>query len=895
MNHILFLIDGHAQIYRGYHALDYLASSSGIPTGAVFGFARMLADLCDWHDPDGLIAVFDSPGKTFRHQRYPDYKATRKPMPPDLIEQIPLILEVVDAYRIPIISLEGFEADDLIGTLARQAEEADWEVVLVTNDKDFGQLLTEKVRIYDPVNEKFIDRKKFTEKNGIPPERLVDVMGLWGDYSDNIPGVPGIGEKIGMQLIKTYGSLENLLAHADEIKGKRGESLRANRDLAILSKELATINRHAPIELDIEAARLVEPDFPRLRDIFARLDFHSLLGKLGSGQNTIGEGGKPELEPAGYHLVDDPDCFAAFLTELEQQELFAFDTETTGLDPLLDKLVGISFSWREGTGYYLPFRGPIGAQTLTEKELKRLTPIFNNPMVRKIGHNIRYDALVLHHAGINLEGAAFDTLIASSLADGHLTEHNLKILAKRYFNLDMTPIEELIGSGRSQSTMDLVPTTDVLAYASADADVSWRLHAVLDKRLDERGARDLFTEVEMPLSAVLTRMQAAGIRIDATLLARESAETGELLDALTKEIHALAGRPFNIASPKQLSTVLFEEMGLPIIRKTQTGASTDEAVLQELAHLHNSKIADRILEHRMYAKLKNTYLDALPRLINPETCRLHTSFSQVRTATGRLASSSPNLQNIPIRTERGRAIRAAFIPENGWKMLAADYSQVELRVLAAFSGDRILMKAFEDDQDIHKVVAAEVNGVSLDAVTKDMRSNAKAVNFGIIYGQGAHGLAASTGMSRGQAQRFIDGYFARFPRIRSWMDEALAEARELGYVETILKFRREIPDIESPNHQKRARAEREAINTIIQGSAADLIKTAMVKLSAALRQTKLEARLLLQIHDELLFECPPVEVECLWEIVRSSMEKAIPLSVPLKVDLGVGNNWLETK
>ncbi len=895
MNRTVFLIDGHAQIYRAYYAMENLKSPLGVPTGAVFGFTRMLADLRAAHKPDALIAVFDAPGKTFRHERYPDYKATRKPAPPELIEQIPMVMEVVEAYRVPVVSLAGFEADDLLGTLARQAREAGWDVVLVTGDKDCGQLLEKGVRIYDPAKDIFIDRDGFIGKKGIPPEKLVDLMGLWGDASDNSPGVPGIGEKIGVQLIGEYGSLENLLDHAGEVKGKRGEVLRANRDRALLSKELATINCHAPVKLDLEAALPAEPDLPRLRDIFTRLDFRSFLAKLESPAGAAGETRKLDREAADYRLVDNPERFEAFLRELEKQEFFAFDTETTGLDPLQDKLVGVSFSWKEGTGHYLPFRGPIGAAVLGAAELARLKPIFENPAVKKTGHNLRYDALVLRHAGVGLEGAAFDSLIASSLVDGHLAEHNLKTLSRRYFNLAMTPIEDLIGSGRNQGTMDLVPVADVAAYASADADVSLRLYGVLDKRLDERGARELFEKVEMPLSAVLTRMQATGIRIDADLLARESAETGELLEALTKEIHELAGHPFNIASPKQLSVVLFEEMGLPVIRKTQTGASTDESVLQELAHLHDSEIADRILEYRMYAKLKNTYLDALPRMVNPGTCRLHTSFSQVRTATGRLASSNPNLQNIPVRTERGRAVRAAFIPEDGWRMLAADYSQVELRVLAAFSGDPILARSFEDDLDIHRVVAAEVNGVSPEAVTKDMRSSAKAVNFGIIYGQGAHGLAATTGMSRGQAQRFIDNYFARFPRIRAWMDEVLEEARARGYVETILKFRREIPDIKSSNHMRRARAEREAVNTIIQGSAADLIKTAMVKLAAALRRGGLSARLLLQIHDELLLEAPPGEIEELKGMVRSAMEGAIPLPVPLKVDIGVGANWLETK
>ncbi|MDR3077378.1 MAG: DNA polymerase I [Planctomycetota bacterium] len=898
MSQVLFLIDGHAQVYRAYYALEGMKSAAGQATGAAFGFARMLDDLKSSFHPDALATVFDSPGPTFRRQRYPEYKANRKPPPPELVEQFPLVREIVEAHNIPHYELEGFEADDLMGSLARQAVAAAWEVVLVSGDKDCGQLLQDGVRIFDPLKNIFIDSREFTARKGIPPEKLTDLMGLWGDSSDNIPGVPGIGEKTGAQLIREYGSLESLLERADEIKGKRGELIRANRELALLSKELATIDRNAPMELDLAAARLTRPDLPRLREIYARLGFRSLLAKLEAQPAAGGEAaaaGTGADAPADYRLVDGPEEFEGFLAELGRQKFIAIDTETTGLDPLRADLVGISFSWREGTGFYLPFRAPSGAKALSRDCLKRLKPVLEDQEVKKTGHHIRYDILALRRAGIGLAGVAFDSLIASSLVDGHLAEHGLKALAKRHFGLDMTHIEELIGEGKSQVGIDLAPVQAVARYAAADADVSLRLQILLEKRLDERGARKLFEEVELPLSGVLAEMQATGIRVDAGRLKAESAETGELLECLTREIHELAGRPFNIASPKQLAAVLFEEMGLPVVRKTQTGPSTDEAVLEELAQLYDCELADRVLEYRMYAKLKNTYLDALPKLINPETGRLHTSFSQVRTATGRLASSNPNLQNIPVRTERGRAVRAAFIPEDGWKMLAADYSQVELRVLAAFSGDSFLAQAFADGRDIHRAVAAEVNGVRLEEVTREQRSSAKAVNFGVIYGQGAHGLAAATGMSRAQAQGFIDGYFARFPRIREWMGETVAGAERNGYVETILGFRREIPDIRSSNRNRKARAEREAVNTVIQGSAADLIKTAMVRLADDLRRSGLAARLLLQIHDELLLECPPEEVEPLRTKVRKAMENAIPMSVPIQVDIGTGDNWLETK
>ena len=888
MNPVLYVIDGHAQIYRAFYAIEGLTAPDGRPTGAAFGFTRMFLDIIDAHHPDALIAAFDAPGKTFRHARYAEYKATRKPQPPELSAQLPLVMDILGAYGVPVYAVAGYEADDVMGTLAKQARAAGWDVVLVSGDKDCGQLLADGVRIFDPAKGVFIDRDAFIARRGIEPEKLTDVMGLWGDASDNIPGVPGIGEKTGVQLVRQYGSLERLLDRAGEIAGKRGEAIRANRERALLSKELATIDRDAPATLDLDRARPAAPDVERLRAIFAALGFGSLLLRLDAGAPAAGE-------RRNYRLVADADAFAAFLDLLRRRDFFAFDTETTGLDPLADSLVGISFSWEAGTAHYLPFAAPAGERALSAGELGRLKAVFEDGGIGKTAHNLRYDALVLRRAGIRLAGAVFDSLIASALVDGHLAEHSLKALARRYYRVEMTTIDKVIGAGRGRITMDRAPVADVCAYASADADMAYRLYGTLSRRLDERGARGLFESVEMPLSGVLADMQATGIRLDAALLAEQSRETGEVLDNLTAEIHELAGHDFNIGSPRQLAAVLFAEMGLPVIRRTRTGPSTDEAVLTELARVHGSEAAERILEYRMYAKLKNTYLDALPRLVNPGTGRLHTSFSQTRTATGRLASSNPNLQNIPVRTERGRAIRAAFVPEPGWKMLAADYSQVELRILASFSGDPILVRAFAGDLDIHRAVAAEVNGVEPEEVTREQRSAAKAVNFGIIYGQSAHGLSAATGMGRARAQRFIDDYFARFPGIRSWIDAALAAARDKGYVETVLGFRREIPELASANQAKRARGEREAINTIIQGSAADLIKTAMVRLDRELAASGLDARLLLQIHDELLLECPPGQVEALAGIVKGVMEGAIAFSVPLKVEIGVGDNWLETK
>lgn len=902
----LFIIDSHAALYRHFFAMQGLRapktdndSENSVATGAVFGFARMLHDMLRTHAPTALVAVFDAHAELNRKKLYSGYKANRPPQPPELTQQIEQAKEILDALRIPRFELPGWEADDLAGTLASQAGAAGWQTVLVTSDKDYGQLLDEHTSILKPGRkgepDQHIDAQSWAREWGMPPSRLVDVMGLWGDASDNIPGVPGIGQKIGVQLIQQFGSLDDLLARADEIGGKRGEVIRAHKDQALLSRQLATIDRSAPITLDLDAARVREPDAEKLAAIYGRLGFSSLLPR-------IAQAAPQALPPAPtaakgtYVLVDTPDAFEAFLTELRAQAEFAFDTETTGTDPLNCGLVGISFCWREQKGYYLPFMAPLGCRVLSKSDLARLQPIFEDPAVRKIGHNIRFDALVLRQYGITVQGCAFDTMIASSVIDGHLQEHGLKALARKHCGADMTPIEALIGSGRAQITMDRVPTDAVADYAGADADFSLRLRGVLDGRLDGRGARELFEQVEMPLSDVLTDMQAEGIRVDCALLARESDRTGDEILALEKEIHALAGHSFLISSPKQLGAVLFEEMGLPVLgKKGKTGPSTDESVLQDLVDLHGSAIAAKVLEWRMYAKLKNTYLDALPKMINPRTGRLHTSFSQVRTATGRLASSNPNLQNIPVRTERGRAVRAAFIPRDGWVMMAADYSQVELRVLAAFSQDPVLGKAFADGLDIHRVTAAAVNGIPLDAVTKEQRSAAKAVNFGILYGQSAFGLSGATGMTRAAAKEFIDGYFRQFPRVREWIDGAVQAAVQQGGVETILHFRREIPDLAASARNRRQRAEREAVNTIIQGSAADLIKTAMVRLARALRQNNMQARLLLQIHDELVLECPPAEVDHLRELVRDAMENALPLSVPLRVDIGVGPNWLAAK
>ena len=883
----LYLIDGHAQVYRAFHAVEGLTSPDGRPTGAAYGFTRMLLDLVRRHHPDHLVAVFDAPGKTFRHERYPDYKATRKPTPPELLQQIPVIQDIVKAYSIPVFSLSGWEADDLLGALAMQGAAAGVDVVLVTGDKDCGQLLSERIRMYDPRKDVFTTVESFTEKKGLPPEKLVDLMGLWGDTSDNIPGVPGIGQKIGTSLILKYGSLDQLLHHAAEVKGKRGEKLRECKDLALLSRELATIRTDAPVRLDLTAAATSRPDRDELARIFQDLGFRSLLRELN-------EGAVKKEEKRGYVLVDSPERFKAFMKALKKESHLSVDTETTSRNPMLAQLVGISISWEARSGYYLPFRAPEGSSILGAEQLKAIGTILEDPTVTKTGQNLKYDMIVLRRAGIHLAGVTFDSLLASTLLDGHLRDHDLDSLALRHLDLVKIPTKDLIGTGKKQITMDQVPVEKVCEYACEDADVAWRLEEALDALLQKRDERYILDEIELPLLQVLADTQMIGIRVDRELLARLSDEISLMLNALTEEIHSLAGHEFNIASPKQLAQVLFEEMDLPVIRKTKTGPSTDEAVLTELA-ARGHELPDRVLYFRKYAKLKNTYLDALPALIHPETGRLHTTLSQTTTATGRLSSREPNLQNIPVRTDKGHGIRAAFVPADGWQMLAADYSQVELRMVAHYSDDNVLRQAFAEEQDIHRVVAAEVNAVDPEDVTPEQRSAAKAINFGIIYGQRAHGLSQATGMSFAEAQDFIDSYFARFPQVKGWIDKTITQAHADGFVRTLRGRRRQIPELASSNRNRRSAAEREAVNTVIQGSAADLIKIAMINIHQRMPEATPTSRMLLQIHDELLFEAPLEEIDQLKDLVREEMEGALSLSVPLRVDMGVGPNWLEAK
>ncbi|MFH0910045.1 MAG: DNA polymerase I [Planctomycetota bacterium] len=893
MTQTLYLIDGHAQTYRAFYAVEGLHAPDGRPTGAVFGFTRMLMDTLRRHSPDYIAVVFDTPAPTFRHKAYEAYKATRKPMPQALIDQIPVIQEVVQAFRIPIFTLDGYEADDVIGTLARQALDKNLEVVLVSGDKDLGQLLEPRVRLYDPRKDLFIDAGAYRKNKGFPPELLPDVLGLMGDSSDNIPGVPGVGEKTASKLLREYGSLEEILAHADEIPGKLGERLRSNVQGARLSRELATIDCRAPVTLELEDCRRAPPDETHLLALYDDLGFESLKKNLPPALSAD----KEEAKTRDYRLVDTAEAFRDFLPLLKKERHLAFDVETTSADPMRAELVGMSFSWKPRTGWYLPFRAPEGEPFLDTQVIERLKPLLSDPDVAKTGHNLKYDTLVMRRAGIPLQGISFDSMLASHLVSGHLRGHSLDAVASRLLHVKTTTIDELIGKGKKQITMDRVPVERVSPYAAEDADIALRLEAALRPRLAEEGLLELFQEVELPLSRVLTDMQAWGIRLDARRLADMSREMERELERLTGEIHYLAGHPFNIASPKQLAEVLFDELKFPVVRRTKTGRSTDEQVLSDLATVKHPKQAllKLLLRYRTYAKLKSTYIDALPQMVNPDTGRIHTTFHQTGTATGRLSSSDPNLQNIPVRSEEGRGIRAAFVPEEGWELLSSDYSQIELRMLAHFSGDAALREAFDRGKDIHVAVAAQVFGTPESEVTPEERRAAKAVNFGIIYGQTAFGLSQATEMNRGEARRFIERYFQSHPRVDAYLKETIAAAHEQGRVRTILGRKREIPELASSNKTQRTQAERMAVNTVLQGSAADLIKKAMIAIHRRLGEEGLKSRMILQIHDELVLECPPKEVTRAKAIVRKEMEGAMRLEVPLVVDLGVGSNWLEVK
>ncbi|OGL62323.1 MAG: DNA polymerase I [Candidatus Tectomicrobia bacterium RIFCSPLOWO2_12_FULL_69_37] len=904
----IFLLDGSGYMFRAYYAMlrQRLSNSKGRPTGAVFAFARMLLKVIREKAPEYIAVAFDRPEPTFRHELYPAYKANRDAPPEDLIEQIPLMQRAVEVLRIPVLIRPGAEADDLIGSLAARAAAKGFEVVLVTGDKDFAQLVSEKVRIWDPMKDEELGPGEVEKRWGVPPEKFVDIQALMGDSSDNVPGVPGVGEKTAVALIQEFGSLEKVLASAEKIaRPKLREAIQENAGLARLSRELCTIRRDLEVEEDFSRYRLGPADLAAARRLFAEeMEFKNLVEQL-PGYEAPEEGEEAGEAPAppraaaekkgrDHAAIRTAKELAAFLKELKKAGRFALDLETTSLDPMQARIVGVSLSSAPGRARYIPVghdRMDAGPQLSPGEALAALGPLLADTKAEKVGQNIKYDMAVLAEAGVEVEGPLFDTMVASYLLHSGRTSHGLDHLALEMLGETTIKYEELCGKGAKQIPFSSVPVEQAVAYACQDADFTLRLADLMAPQLEKAGFEELFHDLEMPLLRVLLEMERAGIRVDTGVLRRMGKELDAKLAAMQARIHELAGGEFNIQSTPQLRHILFEKLGLPVVKRTKTGASTDIETLEKLAARH--PLPQEILAYRQLAKLKNTYVDTLPGLVAAKTGRIHTDFNQTVAATGRLSSSDPNLQNIPIRTDVGREIRRAFLPEEGWRLLSADYSQIELRVLAHFTGDPGLVKAFEKGEDIHATTASAVYGVPPKEVTPEMRRVAKAVNFGIVYGQGAFGLSQTLGIPQGEARSFIEAYFKRFAKVPAFVERTIAEGAKRGWVSTILGRRRYIPDLQSQNRNLRAAAERTAVNSVIQGSAADIIKRAMVHISARLKKEKLAARLLLQVHDELLFEFPPKEEKALSRLVRGGMEGALKLSVPLAVEMSTGENWGE--
>jgi DNA polymerase-1 len=881
----IYLIDGSSYIYRAYHAVRHLSTSQGLPTNATFGFTNMVLKLLAEQNPEYMAMAFDAKGPTFRHEMYDAYKANRPPMPEDLVVQIPYIKQVVAGMNIPSLELPGYEADDIIGTLVRAVEGKGFRVVMVTGDKDFKQLISRSVSMWDPMRERTIDYASLKEDSGLEPSQWVDVMALAGDTSDNIPGVPGIGEKTAIQLIKAFGTMERLFQGLDKVtQTKLREKLTRFHDQAILSRRLVAINTEVPLSVEASSFKVPAPDSQKLAELFKILEFRKLQ------QRFPIQGG---LSKKDYRAIVDDETLKSLIHELDKAKCFALDLETTAKDPMKASIVGISFAHRPNQAVYIPLRHSSGTQLEPDKTLARLKPLLEDPGLTKVGQNIKYDWIVLRRSGIELKGVIFDTMVASYLLNPTLRAHNLEMIAAEYLNHRMITYKEVTGSGKHQIGFDQVPIQDAVPYACEDADITLMACEVLGPKLQEAGLERLFQEVEMPLIPVLLDMEMSGICVDRARLQSISKDFDRQLHQIQERIYANAGEEFNIQSHQQLGWILFEKLNLPLQKKTKkkTGYSTDVEVLTTLSVEH--ELPALVLQYRSLAKLKSTYADALVDLIHPETHRIHTSYNQTITATGRLSSSDPNLQNIPVRTEEGRMVRAAFVPRKGWTMLSADYSQIELRLLAHYSQDPILVKAFQQDQDIHTRTAAEVFQLFPSMITPEMRRQAKVINFGIIYGMGSFRLARELGISHKMARTYIEHYFATYAGVKQFIDETIEKARKVGKVTTLLGRHRWLPDILSKNRTAREFAERTAVNTPLQGTAADLIKLAMIQIHQALRQKRLRAKMLLQVHDELVFEVPPEEAERVQGLVRSIMEGVYELKVPLKVDVKMGSNWAE--
>jgi DNA polymerase-1 len=917
---ILYLIDGHALAYRTYFALtagapnDRLQTQTGEPTAGIYGFASVLLRLLEQEKPEYLAVAFDT-GKTFRNTLFPAYKATRAKMPDDLRPQIERIRQMVDAFHVPRLEKEGFEADDVLGTIANQAVAQGFGVKIITGDRDLLQLVNDRI-VVSLSGAKLADAKNFTapdvkESLGVMPDQVIDYKSLVGDHSDNIPGVPGVGEKTAVTLLEQYGTLDEIYAHINEIAPRYATKLIAGKDSAYMSHALATIKVDVPITLQLEEARTDHINVPAVESLFRELEFRTLIPKMhavlknlsgqgaSSGQLSLfGQEVKEVGLPTAYSpetvLVDNPTTLNELAETLGKSTIIALDTETDNIDPMLAKLVGISLSVQEGKGYYIPVGHHTGKQLQLSQVVTALKPALTNPAIPKAGHNLKYDALVLEQHGLKVTPLAFDTMVAEWLIDPASHNLGLKDMAGTYLGISMTHIEELIGSGKNQSTMDLVSIVSAAPYAAADAEVTLRLVPLVKKKMAAHNCEKVFDEIEMPLLPVLLQMEQTGISLDKAFFNKFSKEMGDRLAELEKEVYEAVGYPFNLNSTQQLSKVLFDTLKLEPPdknKKTSSGHySTSAAVLDELSGKH--PVVDKLLEYRELAKLKSTYLDSLPLQINPKTNRVHTNYSQTGSVTGRLASSNPNLQNIPTRTEIGRQVRLGFVAAPGHHLLSVDYSQIELRIVAHMSGDEAMLDAFRAGQDIHAATAAAIYGVTLDQVTKDQRRHAKAINFGLIYGMSAFGLSRTTDLTLGEAENFVKDYFEHFPGVKKYLDNIRVLAARQGYVETMLGRRRYFPNLANPaNVTMRNREEREAINAPIQGTAADIMKIALIHLPSALQEAGLSVKILLQVHDELVLEVLDNELKETARVVQRVMENALILAIPLLTEARSGVNW----
>ncbi|MEA1988571.1 MAG: DNA polymerase I [Pseudomonadota bacterium] len=928
------LVDGSSYLFRAFHAMPPLTNGKGQATGAIFGVINMLGKLIEQYQPEKMAVIFDAKGKTFRHDMYDEYKAHRPPMPDELRTQIEPIHEIVKALGLPLLVIDGVEADDVMGTFAQQATEAQHDTLISTGDKDLAQLVNEHVTLINTMNDTLSTPESVLEKFGVRPDQIIDYLALVGDSADNIPGIPKCGPKTAVKWLTSFGNIDNLIANAPMIGGKIGENLRNNLDQLALSKELTTIKLDCDLPVSLGDIQRTQPDMTRLQELFTEYDLRNWLNQVMSGQvpfskstgakahsqtvqkksngnnaDSNGDASNPLTEAitanaveSSYETVFTAEDFETWIKRIENAELFAIDTETTSLNTLQAKIVGLCLAVKDpknpgNQACYIPLTHDYeGApeQLDLEMVLSRLKPILESPNVAKCGQNLKYDWHVLQNHSISLKGMQFDTMLESYSLNSVATRHNMDDLALKYLNHRTTHFEEIAGKGKKQLTFNQIEIATAAHYAAEDADITLQLHQTLWQQLEaEPTLKKVFTNIEMPLMPVLAHMERNGVLLDTDMLAVQSKEISKKLKELEQKAHLIAGETFNLNSSKQLQVILFENLELPIIKKTPKGApSTAEPVLAELAE-QGHEMPILILEYRSLAKLKSTYTDSLPKQVDPNTGRVHTSYMQAVASTGRLSSTEPNLQNIPIRSAEGRRIRQAFVTRPGYKMVAADYSQIELRIMAHLSGDACLLTAFAEGRDIHQATAAEIFGVTLEEVTTEQRRSAKAVNFGLIYGMSAFGLAKQLNVSRGLAQEYIDLYFSRYPGVLHYMQDTKEQAKSTGYVETLLGRRLYLPDINARNGQLRQYAERTAINAPMQGTAADIIKTAMIQIEKWLQICEFDIQMLMQVHDELVFEVAEDQLEAVKVEIKRLMESALELKVPLIVEIGQGNNWDE--